>query len=190
MMMKFVGRRWVCATAVAVLALAGWNAATFAQEKKPEPPKPKDIVTLAKDAANLKIFCELVETAGLAETLKGKGPFTVFAPTDDAFNKLGPEKLADLKKPENKTKLVRILKHHVLSERKAAADLEKDEFTKSLAGEYLTIVVKDGVVMVEKAKVTKANIEASNGLVHVIDAVLIPAETPAKPQGGHERSPE
>lgn len=173
---KFTGHRWLCATTVAVLALAGWSAATFAQEKKPEPPKPKDIVDVAREAKDLKTFCLLIEKAELASTLKEKGPYTVFAPTDEAFRKLGKEKLEELQKPENKATLQRILKNHVLAERKAAADLEMAKSVKTLAGEHLKITVTDGTLMVEKALVTKSDTEAGNGLLHTVDTVLIPQE--------------
>jgi uncharacterized surface protein with fasciclin (FAS1) repeats len=177
---KFVGRRWLCATTVAVLALAGWNAATFAQEKKPEPPKPKDIVDVARQAADLKTFSMLLEKSGLVETLKEKGPYTVLAPTDEAFNRLGKEKLENLQKPENKATLQRILKNHILSGRKTVAELEQDGFVKTMAGDYVTVSAKDGVVMVDHAKVTKPDVEAGNGLIDMVDTVLVPAEKPEK----------
>lgn len=172
-----VVRRWLPVATLVVLA--GWTGLSLAQEKKPEPPKPKDIVDVAKDTGNLKTFCKLLESAGLVDTLKGKGPYTVFIPTDDAFKKLGKE-LDELQKPENKAKLQRILKHHVLEGRKTAADLKAMKSAKTLAGEEIKIVVKDDVVMVDKAKVTKADTEASNGLIHVVDTVLLPAEEPAE----------
>jgi transforming growth factor-beta-induced protein len=168
-------RRWLPVATIVVLA--GWTGLSLAQEKKPEPPKPKDIVDVAKDTSNLKTFCKLLESAGLVDTLKGKGPYTVFAPTDEAFKKLGKE-LDELQKPENKAKLQRILKNHVLEGRKNAADVKAMKSAKSLAGEELKITVKNDVVMIEGAKVTKVDTDASNGLIHVVDAVLVPAEKP------------
>jgi len=170
-------RRWLPVATIVVLAAAiglGW-----AQEKKPVLPQPKDIVDVAKEIGNLKTFCRLVESAGLVETLKGKGPYTVFAPTDEAFRKLGKE-LDELYKPENKAKLQRILKNHVLEGRMSLAGLETAKTVKSLSGEDLKVTVTDGVVMVGGATVSKADVAASNGLMNVIDTVLVPVEKPAK----------
>ena len=155
------------------MVLAGWTGLSLAQEKKPEQPKPKDIVEVAKNTDDLKTFSKLLESAGLVETLKGKGPYTVFAPTDDAFSKLG-KRLEELQKPENKAELQGILKNHVLEGRHAAADIKKMKSAKTLAGERVMIRVKDDVVMVDKAKVAKADTEAANGLIHVVDVVLMP----------------
>lgn len=164
--------RW-CFPITTLMVLAGWTGLSLAQEKKPEQPKPKDIVEVAKNTDDLKTFSKLLESAGLVETLKGKGPYTVFAPTDDAFSKLG-KRLEELQKPENKAELQRILKNHVLEGRHAAADIKKMKSAKTLAGERVMITVKDDVVMVDKAKVTKADTEAANGLIHVVDVVLMP----------------
>ncbi len=168
-------RRWLPVATIVVLA--GWTGLSLAQEKKPDPPKPKDVVEVAKDAGDLKTFCKLLDAAGLVDTLKGKGPYTVFAPTDGAFKKLG-KKLDELQKPENKAELQRVLKNHVLDGRKNAADLKAMKLVKTLAGEELKITVKNDVVMIDVAKVTKADTEASNGLIHQIDAVLVPVEEP------------
>jgi uncharacterized surface protein with fasciclin (FAS1) repeats len=166
---------------IALAALAGWTGLGVAQEKKAEPPKPKSIVDVAKDNADLKTFSSLLERAGLVETLKGKGPFTVLAPTDAAFKKLGPQ-LDELQKTENMEKLQKMLKNHVIEGRKTAAEITKMESAKNLLGSELMIeVMEDNVVMIQLAKVTKADIAASNGLIHVIDKVLMPAEAPAHP---------
>ncbi len=167
------GRRGLWTTAAVMLALAGWTSASMAQEQKPEAPKPKDIVAVAGQQSNLKTFSKLLESSGLVETLKGKGPYTVFAPADEAFKKLGT-RLDELQKPEQKAELLRILKHHVLEGRKTAADVGNLKSAKTLAGGQVTITVKDDVVMVDTAKVAKADIEATNGLIHVIDTVLTP----------------
>jgi uncharacterized surface protein with fasciclin (FAS1) repeats len=169
-------RRWLPVAAIVVLA--GWTGLSLAQEKKPDQPKPKDLVDVAKDTSDLKTFCTLLESAGLVDTLKGKGPYTVFAPTDEAFKKLGKE-LDELQKPENKAKLQRILKNHVLHGRKNAADVKAMESVQTLADEELKITVKDDVLAVDVAKVTKTDLHASNGLIQVVDAVLLPAEKPA-----------
>jgi len=108
------------------------------------------------------------------EALKGKGPFTVFAPTDDAFAKLPAGTLEDLLKPENKEKLKGILTYHVVSGKEKAAAVTKMKTVKTLNGQKLKITVKDGTVMVDNATVTKADIMCSNGVIHVIDAVVLP----------------
>lgn len=182
----FCGKsRWFCVTAAVVaLAFSGWASAQQTPTGKPEP-KPqeqplkegKDLVQTALDV-KCHTLCELLKSAGLVETLKGPGPFTVFAPTDEAFAKLGKD-LDDLKKPENKQKLADILKHHVVKGKEPAAAIEKAKELKALYGADILITVKEGKVMLDgQAKVTKADIAASNGVIHVIDAVLMPP--PAK----------
>ncbi|MBU0716658.1 MAG: fasciclin domain-containing protein [Planctomycetes bacterium] len=168
-----VVRRWLPVATVVVLA--GWTALSLAQEPKLVPPKPKDIVDVAKNTSDVTTFCKLLESAGMVETLKGKGPYTVFVPTDEAFKKLGKE-LDELQKPENKAKLQRILKNHVLEGKKTAAQLGSAHWALTLADEEIEITIKDKVVMVAKAKVAKADTEAANGLIHTIDTVLQPAE--------------
>jgi uncharacterized surface protein with fasciclin (FAS1) repeats len=137
----------------------------------------KDIVDTAVAAGSFSTLAKALTAAGLVETLKGKGPFTVFAPTDDAFAKLPAGTLEDLLKPENKEKLKGILTYHVVSGEVKAADVTKLKTAKTVNGQELKITVKDGTVMVDNATVTKTDIMCSNGVIHVIDAVLIP---PAK----------
>ena len=160
--------------AIMMVAIA-FASASFAQETptKPEPPKAKTILDTAKDA-KYTTFCDLVEKAGLTQTLNGKGPFTVFIPTNEAFNKLGKEKLADLQKPENKDELAKILKNHVLAVEKTAAEIEKTKELETMSGGKLTVTVKDKAVMIETAKVTKTDVKAHNGQIHEIDTVLMP----------------
>ena len=133
-----------------------------------------DIVDTAVKAGSFGTLVAAVKAAGLVETLKGPGPFTVFAPTDEAFAKLPKGTVEDLLKPENKAKLVSILTYHVVGGKVMAADIAgKALKAKSVQGSELSIdAMKD--VMVEAAKVTKADIETSNGVIHVIDTVLIP----------------
>ena len=114
-----------------------------------------------------------VKAAGLVKTLNGKGPFTVFAPTDEAFAKLPAGTVENLLKPENKEKLVAVLTYHVLPGKLMAADLTTTN-AKTLNGKELPIKVDAGKVTVGGANVTKTDIEASNGVIHVIDGVLIP----------------
>jgi uncharacterized surface protein with fasciclin (FAS1) repeats len=133
-----------------------------------------DIVDTAVAAGNFKTLVAAVQAAGLVDTLKGKGPFTVFAPTDEAFAKLPAGTVETLLKPENKDKLVAILTYHVIPGKVMAADVAgKETMAKSVQGSEITVNGKDGV-MVDGAKVVQADIAADNGVIHVIDAVIMP----------------
>lgn len=138
------------------------------------PPEHKDIVATAVAAGSFKTLAKALTAGGLIATLQGSGPFTVFAPTDEAFAKLDPATLADLLQPENKDKLVAILKNHVVSGRVLARDVVKLKSAESLQGDTLAIKVGDDGVMVGDAKVLKTDVLASNGVIHVIDTVLLP----------------
>ena len=133
-----------------------------------------DIVDTAVAAGSFTTLVAAVTAAGLVETLKGPGPFTVFAPSDDAFSKLPAGTVDDLVKPENKEKLTAILTLHVLSGAVHAADIAgKTVHPASVNGEALDVDGTDGVT-VNGAKVTSADIECTNGVIHVIDTVLLP----------------
>jgi uncharacterized surface protein with fasciclin (FAS1) repeats len=133
-----------------------------------------DIVDTAVAAGSFKTLVAAVTAAGLVDTLKGPGPFTVFAPSDDAFSKLPAGTVDDLVKPENKDKLTAILTLHVLSGAVHAADIAgKTLSPASVNGEALTVDGTDGVT-VNGAKVVSADIACTNGVIHVIDAVLLP----------------
>ena len=134
----------------------------------------KDIVDTAVAAGSFKTLATALKSADLVGTLKGRGPFTVFAPTDDAFAKLPAGTLDSLLKPENKAKLKGILTYHVVSGKVMAADVVKLKSAKTVNGQSATIKVKDGTVMVDNAKVTKTDIMCTNGVIHVIDAVILP----------------
>jgi uncharacterized surface protein with fasciclin (FAS1) repeats len=134
----------------------------------------KDVVETAVAAGSFKTLATALEAAGLVSTLKGPGPFTVFAPTDQAFAKLPAGTLETLLKPENKEKLQRILTFHVVSGKVMASDAVKLTSAKAVSGDTITINVHNGVVHVEQATVTKADVSASNGVIHVIDTVLVP----------------
>ena len=134
----------------------------------------KDIVDTAVAAGSFQTLAKALEAAGLVETLKGKGPFTVFAPTDEAFAKLPAGTLDDLLKPENKGKLVAILTYHVVPGKVRAAQVVKLKTAKTVNGQSLSISTADGAVMVDNAKVVKTDILCSNGVIHVIDSVLLP----------------
>jgi len=133
----------------------------------------KDVVDTAVNAGSFKTLVAAVKAAGLVETLKGAGPFTVFAPTDEAFAKLPEGTVESLLKPENKDKLVAILTYHVVAGKVMAADVVKITEAKTVNGKSLTVKV-DGGVMVDNAKVVKTDIACSNGVIHVIDAVVLP----------------
>jgi len=133
-----------------------------------------DIVDTAIAAGSFKTLVAAVQAAGLVDTLKGAGPFTVFAPTDEAFAKLPAGTVEDLLKPENKDKLVAILTYHVVPGKVMAADVAgKETMAKSVQGSEIKVNGMDGV-MVDGAKVVTADIAADNGVIHVIDAVIMP----------------
>jgi len=134
----------------------------------------KDIVDTAVAAGNFNTLVTAIKAADLAGTLKSPGPFTVFAPTDEAFAKLPPGTVEDLLKPENKEKLASILTYHVVPGNVMAADVVKITSAKTVNGQSLTIKTENGVVMVDAAKVVKTDIKCSNGVIHVIDAVVLP----------------
>jgi len=134
----------------------------------------KDIVDTAVAAGNFKTLAAALDAAGLVETLKGKGPFTVFAPTDEAFAKLPEGTVKSLLKPENKQKLTSILTYHVVAGNVKAADVIKLSSAKTLNGQSVTIKVVGGKVLINGATVVKADIAATNGTIHVIDTVLMP----------------
>lgn len=136
--------------------------------------KAADIVDTASYAGNFNTLVTAIKAAGLVDTLKGPGPFTVFAPTDDAFAKLPAGTLDNLLKPENKKQLTSILTYHVVPGKVMSKDIAgKRTMVKTVEGSELTIDATSGV-KVDKATVTKADIDTSNGVIHVIDTVLMP----------------
>ena len=134
----------------------------------------KNIVDTAVAAGSFNTLVKAVQAADLAATLEGPGPFTVFAPTDQAFAKLPPGTLESLLKPENKEKLRAILTYHVVAGELDASQVAKLNSVKTVEGAKLKIAEKNGSVMVDNAKVVKADIQTSNGIIHVIDAVMLP----------------
>ena len=140
----------------------------------------KTIVEVAVGSDDFETLVAAVKAADLVETLSGKGPFTVFAPTDDAFEKLPKGTLEELVKPENKAKLTAILTYHVVAGKVMAADVVKLQSAKTVQGQKVSIRVKDGKVMVNKANVVKTDIACKNGVIHVIDAVILPPEKKEK----------
>ena len=134
-----------------------------------------DIVDTAVAAGQFKTLAAALEAAGLVETLKGDGPFTVFAPTDEAFAALPAGTVEDLLKPENKDKLTEILTYHVVSGKVMAGDLKAGMKAQTVEGAEITIDLDNGP-MVNDAKVVTADVAASNGVIHVIDKVIMPPE--------------
>uniref|UniRef100_UPI0036F31202 fasciclin domain-containing protein n=1 Tax=Stieleria tagensis TaxID=2956795 RepID=UPI0036F31202 len=137
-------------------------------------PADKDIVATAAANKSFSTLVAAVKAAGLVETLQGEGPFTVFAPTDEAFAKLPEGTIATLLKPENKSKLVSILTYHVVPGKVMAADAAKLSSADTVNGEGLAIKTSGGKVMINDATVTAADVETTNGVIHVIDSVLMP----------------
>jgi uncharacterized surface protein with fasciclin (FAS1) repeats len=133
----------------------------------------KDIVDTAVDAGSFTTLVAAVQAAGLVDTLKGEGPFTVFAPTDEAFAALPEGTVESLLLPENKDQLVAILTYHVVAGKVMSTDLSNDMMAATVQGADVKIMTEGGVT-VNGANVVTADIEASNGVIHVIDAVLLP----------------
>lgn len=147
--------------------------------------KPQVVAPVAAQSSNLLdtaaakgsfgTFAKAVEQAGLGETLRGTGPFTVFAPTDAAFAQLPPGKLDTLMKPEGKEELARILKYHVLTGRKSVADISKWDSARTMHGQSAPIKMTEGKFSIDGANVTESDIGSSSGVMHGIDKVILPA---------------
>ena len=136
----------------------------------------KDIVDTAVANGSFTTLAAALKAAGLVDTLKSKGPFTVFAPTDAAFAKLPAGTVDALLKPENREKLRRVLTYHVVSGNVASGEVAKMKSAQAVSGDAVNISLKDGTVLVNNAKVVTADVAASNGVIHVIDSVLMPPE--------------
>lgn len=161
-----LGFRRLAAVTATVIGIAAGSASAYAAEK--------DIVDTAVAAGQFKTLAAALTAAGLVDTLKGPGPFTVFAPTDAAFAALPAGTVDTLLKPENKAKLTAILTYHVVAGKVMAADVVKLKEAKTVNGAMVAVKVDGGNVMINNAKVTTADIKASNGVIHVIDTVLLP----------------
>jgi uncharacterized surface protein with fasciclin (FAS1) repeats len=134
----------------------------------------KDIVDTAVAAGSFKTLAKALDAAGLVQTLKGEGPFTVFAPTDEAFARLPAGTLESLLKPENKAKLQRVLSYHVVPGKVLASQVVNLKSAKAVSGDTIAIASAAGGVTVDNARVVKTDVAASNGVIHVIDAVILP----------------
>jgi len=135
-----------------------------------------DIVDTAIAAGQFKTLATALDSAGLVSTLKGQGPYTVFAPTDAAFAKLPAGTVDNLLKPENKAQLTAILTYHVVPGRVMAADVVKLNEAETVNGKMVDVKADSGSVMINDAKVTTADVTASNGVIHVIDTVILPPD--------------
>mgnify|MGYP003573528775 CR=1 FL=1 len=141
---------------------------------KPMIANKKDIVDTAVAAGKFKTLAAALTAADLVETLKGEGPFTVFAPTDAAFKKLPAGTVETLLKPENKAKLASILTYHVVPGEVYASDVVKLKKAKTVQGSKAPIEIRDGKVYVAGAQVTTTDIKTKNGVIHIIDSVMLP----------------
>jgi uncharacterized surface protein with fasciclin (FAS1) repeats len=151
------------------------NQPPITVNKKSPSVKEKNIVNMASVDKNLTILTAALKAAGLVETLQGKGPFTVFAPTNSAFSDLPKGTLEDLLKPENKHQLIKILTYHVVPGNITSQDLKAGDVTTG-EGSIINVQIKKRKIILNNAKVIKANIGASNGVIHVIDKVILPTE--------------
>jgi len=157
-------------SALVALAIAAAPVALTAQGMAAAPTK--DIVTTAVEAGSFKTLAAALQAAGLVETLQGPGPFTVFAPTDAAFAKLPAGTVEALL--ADRAKLTAILTYHVVPGRVLAADVVKLTEAKTVNGSSVTIRVVDGKVMIDNATVVTADVQATNGVIHIIDTVILP----------------
>ena len=153
--------------------LFGATAAILVATQAPAMDKAKDIVDTAVEAGSFETLVAAVQAAGLVDTLKGEGPFTVFAPTDEAFAALPEGTVDSLLLPENRDQLVAILTYHVVPGKVMSSDLTDDMTAATVQGSDIMIDLDNGV-MVEEANVVTADIETSNGVIHVIDQVILP----------------
>jgi len=162
--------RKVIITAFAALAVAAMGTATAGNYGK----KSNDIVDVAVNAGSFTTLAAALGAADLVDTLKGDGPFTVFAPTDEAFAKLPEGTVESLLLPENRDKLVAVLTYHVVSGKVTASDVVKLDSATTVNGQDVRIRVLNGSVMIDNATVSATDIMADNGVIHVIDQVILP----------------
>ncbi len=163
----------IAAVGALTVALAGFGSQAFAGSCGSM--ASKDIVDTAVKAGSFKTLVAAVQAAGLVDELKSDGPFTVFAPSDEAFAKLPAGTVDMLLKPENKDKLVAILTYHVVSGKVMSSDVKPGR-VETLEGTELVVSKEKGKLMVDGARIISTDVRASNGVIHVIDAVIMPAE--------------
>lgn len=160
--------------ALGVFGMPSFSSTAMAGDGHSHAAASKDIVDTAVAAGKFNTLAAALKAAGLVDALKGPGPFTVFAPTDEAFAKLPKGTVEDLLKPENKEKLTAILKYHVVAAKATASDVAGLPSAKTLQGKEIRLNAQGGKVTANNAQVIKADIHASNGVIHVIDTVLLP----------------
>jgi transforming growth factor-beta-induced protein len=177
-MKKWIGIASACsALAIAVGVVAQQSGQGPKGEAAAKAAAKSDIVDTAVAAGSFKTLAAALQAGGLVETLKGKGPFTVFAPTDEAFAKLPPGTVEALLKPENREQLKAVLTYHVVAGDVRAADVLKLTSASTVNGQRVDIAVKGGQVILDgNARVVKADIACSNGVIHVIDSVILPVQ--------------
>lgn len=158
-------------------ALAVYSVGVTTQAKQRLADEPKDIVQTAIDSGNFKTLVKALDNARLTQTFKEEGPFTLFAPTDEAFARLPDELLADLMKPESRVRLASILSYHALPEKIMAREVMNQTNAQTVNGQFLTIRERGDTLFVDSSKVIRTDIVCSNGVIHVIDTVLIPQQT-------------
>jgi uncharacterized surface protein with fasciclin (FAS1) repeats len=166
----------VILTIIAALALSASAPAQkseHARNSRPAEEQPESLFLIAEHTENLSVFFKAVKAAGMTDTLKGAGPFTVFAPTDEAFAKLPAEMLEDLFRPQNKVKLREILLTHIYATRATAAQIPDLKGAVTLKRNSLAVETSNGV-KIGNATVTQFDINASNGVLHTVDTVLVP----------------
>jgi len=166
--------KFIAVLSLMVASLAFMPAAFAGHHNEGDHGMKKDIVDVAAENGSFNTLVAAIKAAGLVDTLKGEGPFTVFAPTDEAFAKLPEGTVEMLLEPENKDKLASILTYHVVSGKVMSTDVVKIDSATTVQGQMLMVEVVDGNVMINTAKVIMADVKASNGVIHVIDTVLMP----------------
>lgn len=167
-------RTFLTATVALSLLAAAPSLHAYEAAAKADVKATPDIVDTAVAAGSFGTLVAAVQAAGLVDTLKGEGPFTVFAPTDEAFAKLPAGTVENLLKPENIDQLKAVLTYHVVAGKVMAADVVKLTSATTVQGKPVTIAVSDDGVTINNAKVVKTDIETSNGVIHVIDTVILP----------------
>lgn len=174
MNLGFAHKMALAIAAVSVATLGAQAIAGGASGSKGYMKAKKNIVETAVAAGEFNTLTAALEAAGLVDTLSGPGPFTVFAPTDDAFAKLPEGAVESLLMPENKAKLTSILTYHVAPDKLLAADVVKSDRIKTVNGASAAIKAEGGKVMIDGAQIISTDIKASNGVIHVIDSVIMP----------------
>ena len=156
-----------------LISVSALSLSSFAMSQNDHGMK-RDIVDVAIKTGMFNTLVAAVQAADLVDVLKSDGPFTVFAPNDEAFAKLPAGTVESLLKPENKDQLIAVLTYHVVAGKVRSSEVVTVDSAKTVQGQSVTVKVVDGTVMIDNAKVVLADVEASNGVIHVIDSVILP----------------